>query len=371
MNNAVTADFNDTVDIIRLMPNKNSILLCGDHGRGKSACVFKAGRLIREQGIEDYFVNDVRLAGKEPGDVIGLLEFYEDDNGNKLSRHCPPAWWAPYFNPNCKGILFLDEINRAHRDVRQGLFQLILDRELNGNKLPEGVKIVAAINDSEDYDTESLDPAFRSRWRIINFNPTQKEWLDDLDLHPLIYGFISDHKNLLETDKKEVDTVSPDRRSWCHLSDALKEFDLKNIVLEDTPFKQFAGCFVGNEASVALMTYRSSVTVVTGEKVLNDLKAYTKFINFRDIGQISKIGNEIIDIIKTDKNFAKNPEQKKIKNLIDFMTKLPLENARTLYDDIARSSIEMLKIFMKYLKDNPEFSKIMQKSISKIEIVDQ
>jgi hypothetical protein len=370
MNNAVSADFNTTVSLIMLTPNKNSILLCGDHGKGKSACVFKAGRLVREQGVEDYFVNDVRLAGKEPGDVIGLLEFYEDEHGNKLSRHCPPAWWAPYFNPNCRGILFLDEINRAHRDVRQGLFELILDRKLNGNKLPDGVKIVAAINDSEDYDTESLDMAFRSRWRIINFSPTLLEWLNDLDLHDLVHSFIMDHKTLLESDKKEVDTVAPDRRAWYYLSEALKEFDRDEIVLEDNMFKTFAGTFIGNEASTAFLTFRNTTTVVTGEKVLNNLKAYSRHINYRDVGQISKIGSEIIDVIKTDKNFAKNPDENKIKNLIGFMSKIPLENARTLYDDIARASIEMLKIFMNHLKTNPEFSKIMHKSISKIEVVD-
>lgn len=383
MNNATSASFDDTVELIELMPNEEAILLCGDHGIGKSACVFKAGQRLKKK-YPDFVVNDVRLAGKEPGDIIGLFTFKEvplldadgnqvfDNNGkpivNTISIHCPPAWWAPYFNPECKGILFLDEINRAHRDVRQGLFQLILDRELNGNKLPRGVKIVAAINDSEDYDTETLDPAFRSRWRIINFAPTQKEWLDNLELHPLVYGFIIDHKSSLETSKKEPDTVSPDRRSWHKLSKALIQLEENKVELEDSTFKKFAATFIGNEVATAFEIFRKQQIVVTGEKVLSNFKNYSKYINFREVGQLSKICFEIVEIIKQeDGAFSKNKNKTKINNLISFMTRLPLENARVLYDQIARADIKMLKLFASLQSENPEFANIIKKSIGKIE----
>ena len=384
MNNATSASFDETVELIENMPNEEAILLCGDHGIGKSACVFRAGQVLKKR-MPDYVVNDVRLAGKEPGDIIGLFTFKEvpllDSNGNQIydnfgkpiintiSVHCPPAWWAPYFNPECRGILFLDEINRAHRDVRQGLFQLILDRELNGNKLPRGVKIVAAINDSEDYDTETLDLAFRSRWRIINFTPTQKEWLENLDLHPLVFGFISDHKTSLETSKKEPDTVSPDRRSWYKLSKALKKLDEDGVELKDSTFKKLAATFIGNEVATAFEIFRKQQTVVTGEKILSDFKHYVRYVNFREVGQLSKIGSEIVDIIKESKGtFSDNKNKKKMDNLVSFMIRLPLENARVLYDEIARADLKVLKAFMQYQKSNPEFSNIMKKSIGKIEI---
>ena len=181
-----------------------------------------------------------------------------------------PVWWADYFNPDFKGILFLDEINRAHRDVRQGLFQLILDREMNGYKLPAGVKIVAAINDSEDYDTETLDVAFRSRWKIINFKPSIKEWLDSkvLNLHPLVSGFIRDKQNLLETDKKEVDTVAPDRRAWHQLSIALHELDNNNNELSDSDFRALCGTCISDFNIPFLRNIEKNSVMVTGEKVL-------------------------------------------------------------------------------------------------------
>jgi hypothetical protein len=362
MNNAITANFKMTVQLIQTTPACDPILLCGDHGLGKSAAVFQAG-----SGL-NIPVYDIRLAGKEPGDIIGLLEYYEDDFGNKLSRHCPPAWWAPFFNPDCEAILFLDEINRAHRDVRQGLFQLILDRELNGNKLPKGVKIAAAINDSEDYDTETLDPAFRSRWRIVNFKPTQKEWLENTNPHPLIYGFINEHQNLLESEKKEVDTVTPDRRAWTHLSDAITELDKREVELSDEDFKSFAGVYVGLSISTVLMQYRKDTMVITGRKVLKNFKDYKKHINFSDVAQLSKIGEEIVEIIKNDEEFTSKPQRTEIKNLISFMVCLPLENVRTLYDSIVRSSIKMVNIFMENQQNNKEFQKVMLKSISKIEV---
>jgi len=384
--NAVTCTFNEAVGMIRIMPINDSILLCGDHGLGKSAAVFAAGQSFIDDGIEDFYVNDVRLAGKEPGDIIGLLEFYDDpvldENGeqtfdhagqpmsNKLSRHCPPAWWAPYFNVNHKGILFLDEINRAHRDVRQGLFQLILDRELNGYKLPHGVKIVGAINDSEDYDTESLDPAFRSRWRCINFSPTTDEWLE-LDMHPLVSEFISSSRNCLESFKKEVDIVTPDRRSWHHLSEALKEHEDKGLELDDKDFKIFSGTFIGLEVATAFMDFRKNKTIITGKKVLNSFEQYKKFINFKDVGLLSKIGTEIVEIIKTDKKMSSKSDSKQVKNLIKFIIRIPLENARVLYDSSSRANAKMLRIFMEHQKSNPEFAKKISKTIGKIKTTDE
>jgi len=48
-------------------------------------------------------------------------------------------------NPN-GGIIFLDEVNRGHEDIRQSLYQLINKREIHTYKLPEGYTIVAAAN---------------------------------------------------------------------------------------------------------------------------------------------------------------------------------------------------------------------------------
>lgn len=365
MKNAVTANFKDTIMLIKITPSAHPILLCGDHGLGKSACVKQAGDQL---GLP---VNDVRLAGKEVGDIIGLMDFFTDKKGNKMAKHCPPVWWADYFNPDFKGILFLDEINRAHRDVRQGLFQLILDREMNGYKLPAGVKIVAAINDGEDYDTETLDVAFRSRWKIINFKPSPKEWLDSkvLNLHPLVSGFIRDKQNLLETDKKEVDTVAPDRRAWHQLSIALHELDNNNNELKDNDFRALCGMYIGLQIATVFTEYRKNSVMVTGEKVLKNFDKFDRYINYTDVGYLTKIGEEIVEIMKKKNAFVEDVNSTEIKNLVSFLKKCPMESMRTIYDQCGKANLKFLTTMLKVQKSDKEFSELLRKSITRIENV--
>jgi MoxR-like ATPase len=146
----------------------SSIMLHANHGVGKSSCV---KQVAKQLGIEFF---DIRLSQCDVGDIKGLP--YRDGETMKFAK---PEWWPR--NKDSKGILFFDELNRASKDVLQAVFEICLDRTLDGDKLPDGWKIVSAVNSHSDYDVLELDPALQDRWFHIEFSPTAKEWLDWAD----------------------------------------------------------------------------------------------------------------------------------------------------------------------------------------------
>jgi|GEM_PF-3305223 len=97
------------------------------------------------------------------------------------TMNSPPSWLP---QPGTRGILFLDELNRANREVRQGSFQLVLDRTVGQIPLPDGWIIVSA-NNPPDMDGKGMghqvnaidDRALLSRFCHVAAEPRTSEWL--------------------------------------------------------------------------------------------------------------------------------------------------------------------------------------------------
>jgi hypothetical protein len=129
-------------------------------------------------------------------------------------------------------VLFLDEMNRALPEVLQASFQLILDRNLNGVFLHPGTRIIAAINSASQYRVESMDPALRDRFAILDLRPTFDDWIDWArtkttdgvqNVHAVVVDFITKNPAHLEHSGADQDPkkVYPSRRSWARLATAL------------------------------------------------------------------------------------------------------------------------------------------------------
>src|SRR5271165_2034424 len=105
-------------------------LLMGHHGVGKTQGTIQ---FAKETGS---FCRIVNLGNLEVGDVIGLADFLKDDKGqNVATKFMVPDWVKELKefcekNPDKVGILFLDEINRARRDVLQCVFPLLLEKRI-------------------------------------------------------------------------------------------------------------------------------------------------------------------------------------------------------------------------------------------------
>ena len=112
------------------------VLLRGRHGVGKSEVVYQ---LATDLGLP---VVERRASQMTEGDLLGL-----PSTDGAVTTWNPPAW----FKTACDEpvVLFLDEVDRATPEVRQGIFELTDSRKLAGFSLHADTIIVAAVNGGE------------------------------------------------------------------------------------------------------------------------------------------------------------------------------------------------------------------------------
>ena len=236
------------------------VLLRGRHGIGKSQVVYQ---LAAAAGLP---VVERRASQMTEGDLVGLPSI----EGNRTSFN-PPDW----FKQACEEAvcLFLDEVDRATLEVRQGIFELTDSRKLNGHVLHEDTIIFAAVNGGEhgeNYQVNEMDPAELDRWSVWDIEPTVEDWLAwaKNNVDSLIWDFINQNRAHLEHNEDiEPNKRYPSRRSWDRLDKVLKQAD----ALEASPMMfNLAQSFVGFEAAVALNDYAKNYErVVTVEQLLN------------------------------------------------------------------------------------------------------
>ncbi len=190
------------VDVLDLAYRaRRAVLLEGPTGIGKSQIV---ADFARQSGL-DVIVLDLSLL--EPPDLVGLPVI----EGGR-TRYASPA----ELPASGRGILMLEELNRAELPVMQPALQLLSARRLHGYELPPDWSCVAAINPEDgDYQVNRLDPALRSRFLQVGVRAERDTWLDwagRANVHPVIARVVRDHEGAFEH-------ASP--RSFTYASDLL------------------------------------------------------------------------------------------------------------------------------------------------------
>jgi hypothetical protein len=154
------------------------LLIWGAPGIGKTSIIKSFG--LENKGIP---VIEIILSLMEPTDVAGLPGIEQDEKDDRIKRsinYLPKVW--PTDNKT-GGILFLDEINRAHPSVQAAMLKVIFDREIAGAnyKIPSKWLIVAAANRQEDEPGGSIKPmsfALANRFAQINLISDPSNWVE-------------------------------------------------------------------------------------------------------------------------------------------------------------------------------------------------
>lgn len=243
--------------------------LVGAMGIGKSQIV---AQVAEELGVQ---LIDLRLAQMETGDLVGIPYL----KGNKTFWGAP-GWWP---EEGSRGILLLDEINRAPNDVRQAVFQLILpdskgNRKLHTHVLPKGWAVVAAMNpENGEYQVETLDKAMVRRFIMLKIEADVESWLlwakgkkvegeEKPKVDSAITAFIAANKNSLNASENfEVSSI-PSSDAWTMLS----QLRVANVIPYEAEFEIMAG-IVGREQATAFRKWLDAnyKRPVNGEEILN------------------------------------------------------------------------------------------------------
>ena len=130
-------DFKTFVSIAPHVLNvRKPLMLRGRHGVGKSELVYQIAAELGRPVVER------RASQMTEGDLVGLPRTDGD-----VTSFCPPDW----LDDSCKRavLLFLDEVDRAIPEVRQGIFELTDSRKIFGNHLHPDTVVIAAVNGGE------------------------------------------------------------------------------------------------------------------------------------------------------------------------------------------------------------------------------
>ena len=155
--------------------NNYNVLFHGRPGVGKTSMVFDA---FEKQGWEKnvdflYF----SAATIDPWvDLIGVPSKVINTDGEEVLKLIRPETIK---NKTIKA-LFVDELNRSHKKVRNALMELIQFKSINGLRFPNLEIVWAAVNPDEDdelkFDVEKLDLAQEDRFQIhvqIPYKPNE------------------------------------------------------------------------------------------------------------------------------------------------------------------------------------------------------
>ena len=298
---------------------RKPVLVRGRHGVGKSQVVYQ---LAKGLGLP---VVERRASQMTEGDLLGL----PSTDGNVTSWN-PPEWYKTACTHAV--VLFLDEVDRATSEVRQGIFELTDSRKLAGFTLHQDTLIFAAVNGGEhgeQYQVGEMDPAELDRWTVFDVEPTTEDWLDwagDV-VHPVIWNFINqNHTHLEHKDDYEPNKVYPSRRSWHRLSECLAAGSLLDEGSDSSVIFNLTNSFVGFEAAVAFKdfvdNYERQVTV---EDILDDGKIELT----ADFGINEHAA--LITKMEQSKDFQEKLSAERVQNLANYYITLPSEVAMKLW----------------------------------------
>lgn len=292
-------NFKDTLISAELVLETGEVpLIIGESGIGKTAL---AKKLANKNNFKLVVIDGNLL---KEGEIGGLptIESYKsiDSNGNFQEKKA--TIYAVHtklkeideeiLNGN-KVLLFIDEINRCEHTVQQELMSLILNREINGYKLHNDVKILAAMNPSNkygedfDYQVVDMDAAQENRFVWLNMENDYIDWISwaiEFGIETEVIEFISTFPEYLQKINEEDVRATP--RSYERISKTLKLYKEKKEIIPRAVF---------------LNVIKGNVGRVIAEEFISFIESnHEALISFEKVFCRNYIDEEVIEIIKKE-----------------------------------------------------------------------
>jgi hypothetical protein len=304
------------IQIIKMFYETRRVPLClwGSPGIGKSALVHQARK---DLGIS---LIDLRAAQMDPTDVRGIPFIL-----NQKTK-----WAIPDILPTTgKGILFLDELNRAPTLVQNAFLELIRDRKLGDFTLGDDWIIISACNRETDGGgvhrmTDALADRFNHQTLVADLEDWC-EWAVKNDISPMTLSFLRRRGELFHVyDSKSKDRVQPTPRSWEHVSDLSKELSGSFSRLRQLSRNIYAGS-VGHGAAIEYVAFEEMVHKLPSidQIIMNPTKTMVP----TDASALYAVAAAV----------GRAADIKTIGNCIEYLERLPIEyNVMGMRDMITR-----------------------------------
>ncbi|MGO0982236.1 ATP-binding protein [Clostridioides difficile] len=354
-------NFIDTLKSVDLILSTGEVpLIVGESGIGKTAL---ANKLAKENDWSLIVIDGNLL---KEGEIGGLptIESYVGVNSNGYKTEKKTTVYAFHnklreideeISKSKTVLLFIDEINRCEHTVQQELMNLILNREINGYKLHDDVKILAAMNPSSkygsdfDYQVVDMDAAQENRFVWLNMESDHTQWIKwaiDEGIERKVIEFISTFPEYLH--KINEDDVRATPRSYERVSKIYKVYKEKNNSIPRAVF---------------LNVVKGNVGKVIAEEFISFIESNSEpLISYEDVFLRESIDEPIVERVKNEshtrlylsamnilKDLELNIKNDKyesnhyINRFIEFLKMYPVDLMIGIMKDIRNSYIEVYK----------------------------
>ena len=346
------------------------ILITGESGIGKTALAKK----LAGDNSWSLVVIDGNLL--KEGEIGGLptIESYTITNSNgekiekKITVYAVHNKLREIDEEIAKGktvLLFIDEINRCEHTVQQELMNLILNREINGYKLHDDVKILAAMNPSSkygsdfDYQVVDMDAAQENRFVWLNMEPDYTQWLDwaiNAGIEQKVIEFISTFPEYLHRINEDDIRATP--RSYERVS---KSYKIYKEQRDSIPRSVFLNVIKGNVGKVIAEEFISFVE-----------SDCSPLISYEDVFSCETLNSNIIEKVKSESHTRLYLSAMNILKSLE----LNIKNDENNSTDYVTRFIEFLKLYpidlmvgiMKVIKSS--YAEVYKRAIENEEFVE-
>jgi hypothetical protein len=281
----------------------------GEPGIGKSQIVAQVAQATNRRLI------DVRAVLLDPVDLRGLPHV----NGDGRSH-----WAIPDFLPrDGKGILFLDELNRAVPLVQNACLQLVLDRRLGEYALPDDWQVIAACN-NVDTGVSKMSSALCNRFVHLDLITSLDEWCKwaiKAGIEPAVIAFLRFRSELLHQYERNAKAF-PSPRTWEFTSNITAKHPNKSVEL--AIFEGTIGHGAAVEYAAFLQLFRSLPSI--DSILLNPDKAN---VPINDPASLWAIGAAL----------ARRASDQNFRRVLTYLDRMPQEYAvMTVKDAVGRDA---------------------------------
>jgi len=377
------------------MPAHQTIMVRGRHGIGKSESVYQIATKLRSESYRDIgfcrrvsnalrgdssFVRIIRdfwqandsddryqayprdmwhydmglpvverrLSQNSEGDMLGLPVMLNGERQSRGATFTGADWYLACCDFPC--VLFLDELNRANQQVRQGTFQIGDSRSYYGNRLHDETRVFTAVNNGSQYQVDQMDPAEVSRWAIIELDPDVKEWIAWAKnvVHPALTEFIFSNEQALEMADKTIvhpDSKTPDRRAWVRVDKALRHAGLYDQPENPTTLHVISA-LVGQTHGIAFYEFlKNRKSDISADEILTNWEKVQLRLPNEEASKHAKM-IELCEKLAT--NAARHAKEKKawtddqIENFVQFMESCPSEVRYNCWSGVCKANSSML-----------------------------
>ncbi|MDY5211149.1 ATP-binding protein [Intestinibacter sp.] len=375
-------NFLDTFRSIELILETGEVpLVVGESGIGKTAL---ANKVARDKGWKLVVIDGNLL---KEGEIGGLptVESYITTSAQGCKVEKKTTVYAVHTklreidneieNGN-NVLLFIDELNRCEHTVQQELMNLILNREINGYKLNENVKILAAMNPSNeygadlDYQVVDMDPAQENRFVWLNMESDANEWINwamNNGIEPKVVEFISTFPEYLH--KINDGDINATPRSFERIS---KTYSVYKEKQDSIPKAVFLNVVKGNVGGVIAQEFMSFINsdakpIISYNDVFSGEVLDEKVVEQAKNENHTRLYISAMNILKSLESDIQNDKLNSggfdyIHRLVEFLRLYPVDLMVGIMKDIKNSYEDLYKIAI----ENEEFVDLYFQSYSLI-----